>query len=155
MIKNIDYPIADLLPHAPPMVLLDRVEAYQDDFIHTSLTIKESSAFFETDGVPAYIALEYMAQTVAAWNGLMSRQQGENPRVGFLLGARRLTLDVPVFKLGEQLHVYAQANYMDGEMAAFDCWIEINGVRVVQAGLNVFQPAGSADGPSAMRASGI
>lgn len=136
----VDYPIKDLLPHDPPMVLLDGVEACQEDFIHTSLVIRQEIPFCENGAVPAYVGLEYMAQAVAAWSGWIARQQGLAPKIGFLLGARRLTLNVTHFKIAEKLDIYAKNIYQDGEMAAFDCWIEINSVRVAQAGLNVFQP---------------
>jgi predicted hotdog family 3-hydroxylacyl-ACP dehydratase len=144
-LKAIDHPIENLLPHAPPMILLDRVEAYQDDFIHTSLTIRKDSPFLEEGSVPAYIALEYMAQTIAAWSGLIAQQQKQAPKIGFLLGTRRLVLDIPSFHTGETLDIYGRLNYTDGEIAAFDCWVEIKGARVVQASLNVFQPKEGVD----------
>jgi predicted hotdog family 3-hydroxylacyl-ACP dehydratase len=135
-----NIPVVDLLPHNPPMVFLDQIEAYREDFIHTSLCITENTSFFENGSVPAYVAIEYMAQTIAVWNGLIAREKNEKPKIGFLLGARRLVLDVPGFKLGDKLDVYGRPNYMDAGMAAFDCWIEIEGVCVAHAGLNVFQP---------------
>lgn len=133
-------PIKDLLPHDPPMILIDRVEEYDDTFIHASVTIQANSAFLEEGRVPAYVALEYMAQAVASWSGLMGRAHNQTPKVGFLLGTRRLELEVLSFQIGEKLDIYAKVNYSDGEIAAFDCWVEVNGKRVVQAGLNVFQP---------------
>lgn len=138
--KRCAVKLADLLPHNPPMVLLDEVVAHRDDFIHTTVTIQADSQFCENGQVPSYVAIEYMAQAVGVWNGLIARQQGIPPKIGFLVGSRRLTLEVPGFKIGEKLDVYGQANYTDGAMAAFDCWIEIQGLRVAEGGLNVYQP---------------
>jgi len=136
----LDVNIKDLLPHDPPMVLIDRAMRYNDDSIHCQLTIKDDSPFCEGGFVPSYVALEYMAQTIAAWNGLISRQLGEEPKIGYLLGARQLVLNVSTFQVGEMLDIYGKSQYVDGEMASFDCWIDINGKRVAHAGLNVFQP---------------
>ncbi len=136
----IKIPITEFIPHEPPMVLIDRVVTYEEDFIHCQVTICNNSLFCENGSVPSYVAIEYMAQAIAAWNGIMAQKVGEKPRIGFLLGSRRLELKVPSFIVGEILDVYGKAQYTDGEMASFDCWVEIHGTRVVHAGLNVYQP---------------
>lgn len=130
----------DVLPHDPPMVLLDRVVSCGEDFIQCQVLIQKSSPFFNQGSVPSYISLEYMAQAVGAWNGLISRRNGEPPKIGFLLGVRKLDLDVESFTEGQLLNVFGKAQYVDGEMASFDCWVEIDSTRVVHGALNVFQP---------------
>ncbi|HUX79457.1 MAG TPA: hotdog family protein [Alphaproteobacteria bacterium] len=140
MAENIKYSIAELLPHAQPMILVDRVIAHREDFIHVAVTIRREAVFFENGEVPSYVCLEYMAQAIGAWNGLLARQHNEEPQIGFLLGSRQLTLYISSFKEGLELDIYGQAKYNDGEMAFFECWIECQGERLAQAGLNVFQP---------------
>ncbi len=132
--------IKDLLPHNPPMILLDRVVAFRDDFIHAAVTIQEGSAFFVDGEVPSYVALEYMAQAIGVWRGILALHKNQSPQIGFLLGTRSLKLEVPAFQEGAELDVYGQSKYTDGEVAAFDCWVEIQGTRVVHASLNVYQP---------------
>lgn len=132
--------VVDLLPHDPPMVLVDSVLAFDAEFIHAQVTIQPHSPFCEEGAVPAYVAIEYMAQTVGVWNGLMAKAHNQSPKIGFLLGSRRLDLKVPNFKVGQVLDIYGQSQYIDGEMASFDCWIEVDRERVAQAGLNVYQP---------------
>ncbi len=134
------YPVADLLPHSAPMVLIDRLVSYQPEGIHTQVVINDDSAFCENGKVPSYIALEYMAQTVGVWNGARAKLENQSPQIGFLLGARRLDLEIPFFKVGETLDIHGKPLYVDGEMASFECWVEINKKRVVQTGLNVYQP---------------
>lgn len=131
---------ADLVPHDPPMVLIDRVISHTEDFIHCQTIIKADSPFLHDGAVPSYVAMEYMAQTIAAWNGLMAQQQGEDPKIGYLLGARRLDINIPSFKVGDVLDIYGKAQFIDNGMAAFDCWVDIHGQRAVQAGMNVYQP---------------
>lgn len=135
-----NYSVIDLLPHKPPMILLDRVVNFGEDFIQTSLTIHKGVPFFKKEGVPAYVAIEYMAQTVGVWSGLTARQYNLPPKIGFLLGTRKLTLQIPFFKDGAELIVYGNSKYNDGQMASFDCWVEVQGEKVASAILNVFQP---------------
>ena len=132
--------VVDLLPHDPPMVLLDQMVSYTSNSIHTQVAINDDSPFCENGRVPSYVSIEYMAQTVGVWNGSMARINNTPPKLGFLLGARKLDLKVPDFKVGQVLDVFGTVQYLDGEMASFNCWIEINNERVVEACLNVFQP---------------
>ena len=137
--------VAELLPHEPPMVLIDRVFAFRDDFIHGQVTIQRDSPFCQDGFVPSYVSIEYMAQTVGIWNGLIAKRMGKRPEVGFLLGSRRMNLDVPAFKVGDVLDIFAKPIYVDGEMASFESWIERDHKPIVHAGLNVYQPRKQGD----------
>jgi len=132
--------IEHYLPHAKPMILIDNIVSFGDDFIQTTVLINKNSVFFDEKGVPSYIALEYMAQSIAAWNGLQARDMNEPPKIGFLLGSRKLILKVPFFKENDRLNVYGKLKYSDGEMASFECWVERNSEKCVHAILNVYQP---------------
>lgn len=133
-------PIHELLPHDAPMVLLDHLISYSEDAVQTSVTLKETSPFCENGVIPAYIALEYMAQCIGAWSGMRARLENSPPQIGFLLGTRKLVLNREYFKVGETLDVFGHSQFTDGEMAYFQCKIEINGEEVAAAGINVFQP---------------
>ncbi len=140
MSERFPYSIEELLPHTAPMILIDQIVAHQEDFIHTIVTIHNESPFFESGGVPSYIAFEYMAQTIGIWNGLFARKNNKEPKIGFLLGSRQINLEVSSFKKGDVLNVYGKLQYNDGEMASFDCWLESDEKKIAQANLNVFQP---------------
>ena len=81
-------PIEALVPHKPPMLLLDRVLSYSTDYVSCEVEIRVDSPFVRDGVVPAIVGLEYMAQCVAAFAGLSARHKGEAPRIGFLLGSR-------------------------------------------------------------------
>ena len=124
---NIEHlSIKELLLHDAPMLLLDKAKYFADDYIHTVVNVSKKSPFFLREGVPSYIALEYMAQSIAVWNGMLMRQQNALPKIGFLIGSRNLILKVANFKEDTLLDVYGKINYNDGFMASFDCWVELN-----------------------------
>src|SRR6185369_5593006 len=87
-------PLADLVPHRPPMLLLDRVLAYSNEAVSCEVNIRPDSPFVEGALVPAVVALEYMAQAVAAFAGLTARIEKKEFRLGLLLGSRDLRLGV-------------------------------------------------------------
>ena len=136
----INISIADILPHKPPMILVDAVATFRKDFIHTTLTIKKGIPFYIDGKVPSYVSIEYMAQSIGAWRGLLALEEKKPPQIGFLLGTRKLHLGVPFFEEGDTLDIYGDASYSDGEIASFKCWVERDNDLVASASLNVFQP---------------
>jgi len=139
-------PIASLLPHRPPMILLDEVVAWDGAILAASLTIRKETLFLEADGVPAHIGIEYMAQTCGAFAGAQALDRGEKVRIGFLLGTRRYTAHRPWYRLGDRLTVAASLVYADEQMANFDVRIEVSGELAAAAQLTVYQPGPDAVG---------
>jgi predicted hotdog family 3-hydroxylacyl-ACP dehydratase len=136
------YAIADLLPHAAPMVLLDRVTAWDDLGVTASLTIGPETRFVEPGlGVPAHVGIEWMAQACGAFAGLRGNAAGEPVRMGFLLSTRDFTAEVSWFALGQTLAISARQVFHEDGMAVFDCQIDAGAGAVARARLTVFQPA--------------
>jgi len=122
------------------MILLDRVESYEDGRVKAVVGVREDSPFLDNGSIPAYVALEYMAQTIAAYSGLQQIENGGQAKIGFLLGTRRLILLAEAFQLGDDLIVDAEINFNGGELAAFECTVTRNGERLAEAQLSVYQP---------------
>ncbi|MCR9212218.1 MAG: hypothetical protein NXI13_00760 [Proteobacteria bacterium] len=138
--QAVSYNIEDLLYHARPMILIDQVEAYDAEAIQTVVEISEDSPFLEKDRVPAYVGIEYMAQSIAAYSGIKALQAGGVVKIGYLASARNMTLQTAGFKIGEKLEIVAKLVYDEAPMAVFDCQINTNDKMVAAARLNVYQP---------------
>ena len=134
------WPIEALLPHAHPMILIDRMLAYDGEGATAEVTIRGTSPFHQADGVPGYVGIEYMAQAIAAFAGIRGRLRGETPKVGFLLGTRAMTAKRGWFRDGERLLIVIKAVFEEGPMGAFDGRIEIDGETILHGRLNVYQP---------------
>ncbi|MCG8591446.1 MAG: 3-hydroxylacyl-ACP dehydratase [Proteobacteria bacterium] len=116
-------PVADVVPHSREAVLVDRIVAADENGIACELVVRPLPRWTHRRGVvPAWLALEYMAQCVAAHAGLRAREQGERPRVGLLLGTRRVSFRGGDFELGERLRI--EARHVGGSnqgLVAFAC----------------------------------
>ena len=134
------YAPAELLPHRPPMILLDEIVSCDQASLVAAVTVGEATLFREPEGVPVHVGLEYMAQACGAYAGAVARESGEPVRIGFLLGTRQYRAHVPWFRLGDRLTVSATLLYQDEQMGAFDCRIEVRGRLAAEAQLNVYQP---------------
>ena len=111
--------VEDLIPHRPPMVLIDAVESVD---LQSRTLVASFTARDEWSG--NWFALEYMAQAAAALAGVFDREAGEAAgRPGFLLGTRRLALGIARFVPGVKYMVKVVREYEDGDSAAFSCEI--------------------------------
>lgn len=98
---------------------------------------------FESGGVPACVALEYMAQTMALAVGEMRRSTGLPPQIGFVLGSRKFETFVAVFKPGCRYRVTAVNTYQDESFGSFACEIlSPDGSCAARAEMTAFQPTG-------------
>ena len=137
----IDWPIAELLPHAGDMILLDGVERFDDDNVETVLQVRADGLLNTADGsLPAWVGVEIMAQSVAAFAGCHVRQAGQPVELGFLLGTRSYQCNVEAFPAGADLRVRAHRSLQDDNgMGVFECHLEGPGIHA-EARLNVFRP---------------
>lgn len=135
--------IADLVPHQVPMLLVDTLISVDTKSIHAQVTIKANELFFnsETQSVPGYVGIEYMAQTVAAWSGFQAWLQNQPPSVGFLLGSRRYHTECSEFSLNKTLDIHAEKIMENNGMAVFQCRITSKDVELATAQLNAFVPS--------------
>ncbi len=138
----VHYAIAEIVPHAGKMCLLDRALEGDAESISCEVTIKDEDLFFGNGGVDAWVGIEYMAQTVAAWAGWRARLLGETPKIGFLLGSRRYECAEPRFARGEVLRVDVHRQFhADNGIGQFDCRIVRAGQTVATATLTVLEPS--------------
>ncbi len=134
---NID--VAELLPHDGQMVLLDKVLDYDQESLMAEVVVRDDGLFAEGNQVPAWIGIEYMAQTVAAHGGVMCHLAGRPIMLGFLLGTRRYSSNVSSFKVGTRLMIKVTRIIEDQGLGVFDCHISAEGINV-SAKVNVYQP---------------
>ena len=137
----IDWPLAELLPHAGDMILIDRVLGFDEEQIQTQLTVKPDGLFNHPDGsLPAWVGIELMAQSVAAFAGCHARRRGNPVELGFLLGTRKFECNVEHFPAGAELTIHGIRSLEDDNgMGVFECHIHGAGIHA-SARLNVFRP---------------
>jgi predicted hotdog family 3-hydroxylacyl-ACP dehydratase len=133
--------IRSLVPHAGPMVLLDRVISVDEDSLCAEVGIRSDTLFCGPDGVGAWIGIEYMAQAIAAWAGYTAHLRGEPVKLGFLLGTKRYECSRPIFVLGSVMRVHVQRVFQnENGLGSFECRIDDTQGRLATATVTVFQP---------------
>ena len=136
-----DFTIEEVVMHRGAMNLLDKILDYGDDWLKASLEIKENAMFADQRGVPAWVGMEYLAQTIGAYEGVQRRLQGSSPKLGFLVGSRKYRCNVDYFLPGQILSLYVEREMQaENGLGVFKC--ELTGQQGVEASanLNVYQP---------------
>ena len=132
--------IRGVVPHSGRMVLLDRLVAFDGESLAAEVLIRPGALFADEQGVGAWVGVEYMAQAVAALAGIEARQGGGSARIGYLVGARHYSCNVPYFPLGTALRISVRRDGAgDLRLGSFACSITGEGI-VAEATVTVFQP---------------
>jgi 3-hydroxyacyl-[acyl-carrier-protein] dehydratase len=101
-------PLDALLPHRPPMRLVEGFVGEAEDGATCLARIPAGSGLARGGLAPAVALLEAAAQTAAAWEGLRRSRAGpgdagHGPRVGYLVSAREVVLDRGAIPVEEPL----------------------------------------------------
>lgn len=119
--------IAELIPHAGPMVLLDRVRSHTSEQTVCERTIRADDIFLNhaQRHVPVWIGIEYMAQCVAAHARLLMRDldPAAAPQRGFLVGTRQIHFHTAGFPIGQCIQIGAKPVTGVLSFLAFNCEI--------------------------------
>ncbi|VUD68865.1 hypothetical protein TDB9533_04224 [Thalassocella blandensis] len=142
MIENLqNLAIDSLVPHQGAMCLLHRVVDAGDDWLIAEAHIHSDNLYMLPEGVPSWLGIEYMAQTISALAGLRELKTQGEVKLGFLLGTRKYTVNQAFFPVGSVLRIKVEEVVLgENGLGAFDCEIESEGL-VAKANLNVFQPS--------------
>ena len=125
-----DYPaMQEMIPHAEPMILLDRMTDWAPGAATCELKITSESPFATEDGVDTTVSIEYMAQTVAACLGYEALRGGAGVRVGVIIGCRRFNLHRATLPIGVAT-VCAKRVRGNDSLSHFECRV-IRGTQIV------------------------
>lgn len=134
--------LENLLPHDHPMILISGVDSYDKNLrmVKCYVDIDERSYFYDPNikGVPSYLSLEYMAQTIASLAGIYTWSQGLEPLKGFVLGTRKMNLAVSRLVPG-RYEIVCEELFFDNKFGSFDCRLSSNGEELGSSILNAYK----------------
>jgi predicted hotdog family 3-hydroxylacyl-ACP dehydratase len=138
-----DIPVERLVPHRGGMLWLERVLEVDDDHVVAEAVVDAGHLLADggDDGLPGWIGIEYMAQTIAAWAGARALARGEPARPGFLLGSRRYECRRPRLAFGLRLRIEARRElFGDNGLGLFACRLLDGDEEIAAANVSVFEP---------------
>lgn len=126
-----------LIPHRPPMVLIDEVVEYGPRLIRARRAVRAGDPFVGPDGLEGSALLECVAQTIAAGDALFAHSKGGRVVRGYLTGLTGVRV-MDVAAVGETLEIKADClKRMDG-MGLFDVEARVCDRLVVKGRFKLF-----------------
>lgn len=139
-----DIPMDELLPHRGGMSLLSTTLAVGEDSAATRTRISDNCRLFRLpDGrFGSWLVIELMAQTIGVYAGWRNRCLNRPPKIGFLLGTRRMEVSQGFLNEGDEVDVHAECTFFGGQglPSQFACRAEVNGRPLASANLTVYEP---------------
>ena len=99
-------PVSELVPHGGGVILLDRVLEHDGESTTTRVTVAKQKWLKRADGSAAsWVAFEYMAQCIAAHEGIRALLEGRPPVRGSVAAAFGVRVYRSRFEADEVLRV--------------------------------------------------
>jgi predicted hotdog family 3-hydroxylacyl-ACP dehydratase len=132
-----------LLPHQGKMFLLSRLRNYDLDkrVLIGEYDITGDCLFYDTvlEGIPSWVGIELIAQSISALSGLKGRRKGEKPRPGFILSVSDMRMDIPVLRAGTTAVIAIREDFKMDAVYTFHGTVSSEGKKAVEAKLTVME----------------
>lgn len=133
-------PIETFVPHRGAMCWLHRLVHAEGDDAAAEATVRPDMLFVQDGALPAWAAIEFMAQTIAAWAGHQAWVAGLPVKLGFLLGSRRFETFQPTFAVGSVLRIETRCELLgDNHLGMFSCRLLAGDSLLAQANVSVYE----------------
>jgi predicted hotdog family 3-hydroxylacyl-ACP dehydratase len=130
-------PVADYLPHRPPMLLIDDIVEVSDQRAVCRTTLHPDCVFAIRGVVHPSAMIEIVAQACAIYVGVLSARDGEPPRTGLIMSCREISFAVDSFAVGDELTITANKVFGQRQLAAFTGTVVRDGALCATVQLSV------------------
>ena len=126
-----------LIPHRPPMLLVDEVVRHEGLTVDCRTTIREDMPFVRDGEIAALVVIELFAQRAATRVSLLAHQAGAPVMSGALLGTRQIDLHTDVLRVGDVLDIHCEEKMAIGMTAQIQCELRREGILLAEGSINV------------------
>jgi predicted hotdog family 3-hydroxylacyl-ACP dehydratase len=131
-------PIAHLMPHRGPMVLLDRLVGWSPGHAECATRVRETARFVTDGRLLAPFTIEHMAQAVAVCLGYQAYRGGRGVRVGMIVSCRAFEAQLESASTGDELTVIVNRERGNETLSHFQCEVLCNEEAFATATLILF-----------------
>ncbi len=133
--------ITNYIPHRKEMVLIENITNFSEDAFEVSLEISKTSVLYKKDlGCPSYCSIEYMAQSIAAYNSIHFESR-DKVNIGFLVAVRKFCADREFFKLGDKITIKVKPILYVENSGSFECEVLVNNEISCKSRLTAYVPS--------------
>lgn len=112
-------PIEDLVPHGLPMRVVEEMVDWEPGRATCRMRLRAHAPLVKDGEVACVLALEYLAQSVAACLGYEAYLGGGRVRVGMIIGVRKMELFRAKIPVGAELRMEVERIRGNEEVSTF------------------------------------
>lgn len=131
-------PVARLIPHREPMVLLDRILDWSPGRVECATRVCEGARFVEDGLLLAPLTIEHMAQAVAVYLGYEAYRGGRGVRIGMIVSCRAFHAHMESASVGDELMIWAERERGNETLSHFQCEVRYKDEAFADATLTLF-----------------
>ncbi len=133
-------PIEDLVPHGLPMRVLEEMLDWRPGHAVCRMRLRAHAPFVQGRAVQSVVALEYLAQAVAACLGYEAYLGGGRIRVGMIIGVRKMEIFRPQILVGSEVRTIVERIRGDEEVSTFRGEAYSDGEKICVAHMTLVHP---------------
>jgi len=131
--------ILKFVPHRKKMLFIDEVLDTTKENFTVRVDLKESFPVMASDGVPAYCAIEFMAQSICAYN-TYNFTTDQDVKIGFMIAVRNFKSQLDYFPVGSCLDVRVDPVLIVDQTGSFTAEVLLEGAVVANARITAHVP---------------
>ena len=132
--------IETILPHRGSALLIDAITEFDEEHITTSSQPGDDFPYAQDGRIPSVVCIELIAQSVAAFVGMLHRMKNEPPRIGYLIGTPRMKFHCEDFAVGSAVTVQATCVLRNENAGTFSATVSIGEQTLAEGSVTVIEP---------------
>lgn len=141
---KLPYDVASLIPHKPPILMIDRIISIDDNKKSSVIetVVRKDFPFINEDGSLQEEALiEIMAQASAAQHGYNLKREGKKEEKGFIVGISKFEIK-GIASVGDRLEISVQLGTEIESLSVVFASVVCNGSEIASTELKVWHGNG-------------
>lgn len=134
--------LKQLIPHRPPIVMIDRLTAVGKEFSETRYCVPGEGVFIEGRQLSEAGLIENIAQTIAAGAGYQRREEGKGVLLGFLSMLKKLKIE-KLPECGTEIRTEALYENRALDFRIFSGRIYVDRKRIAECEIRIYIPEDS------------
>lgn len=131
--------VLNYIPHKKTMALIENIYSFEKDNFEIGLEITEKSLLVSKEGVPSYFGVEFMAQSIAAYNTYFL-EESKRSKIGFMVSIRGYKATIANFPIGSSLRIHVSPVLIVSNSGTFNCKIFCNGNEAASGRITAYVP---------------
>jgi predicted hotdog family 3-hydroxylacyl-ACP dehydratase len=135
-------PVEALLPHAPPMRLIDSITEEIEGGLVCKVVVDDGFVFLRDGEAELAVCIELVAQCIGCLAGLRDLRRGSPPRPGLLVGCRDARFHGEKLRAGDELAVKVETQWIREPVGNFRGQVKRRGDVVAEVEVMVISTDG-------------